>query len=87
MKTLRSCSRRSQARSFWAAVPISGSSIFQVPAEWRNPETKVVKLLEPLPESKPEIGCNENCAAMIGLLAPGEGEEAGYWTTWDAYCN
>jgi hypothetical protein len=66
---------------------LGGSGVFEVRVEWRNPETKVVQLLKPLPESKPEIGCNENCAGMIGLLAPGEGEEAGYWTVWDAFCN
>jgi hypothetical protein len=43
--------------------------------------------LTPLPDSKPQIGCNGNCAAMVGIIAGADGGEAHYWTVWDALCN
>lgn len=36
--------------------------------------------------SPPDIGCNSNCASMVGIVANPEGTDASYWTTWDAYC-
>lgn len=36
--------------------------------------------------SKPDIGCNTNCASMVGIVATENGSDANYWTTWDAFC-
>ena len=33
------------------------------------------------------IGCNANCASMVGIVALAGGGGAEYWTTWDAMCN
>lgn len=33
-----------------------------------------------------DIGCNANCASMVGIVATPDGQSANYWTTWDAYC-
>jgi hypothetical protein len=33
-----------------------------------------------------DIGCNTNCASMVGIVANPDGHSANYWTTWDAYC-
>ena len=44
--------------------------------------------LEPQDGSKPNIGCNDNCASMIGIVAdPDNPSRAYYWTTWDAICS
>lgn len=43
--------------------------------------------LSPLPDSQPDIGCNSNCAAMIGIVANEAGTGAHYWTVWDALCS
>jgi hypothetical protein len=45
------------------------------------------KALSPTSYSKPNIGCNSNCAAMIGLVANLDCTDANYWTTWDAVCS
>ncbi|HYZ78535.1 MAG TPA: hypothetical protein VE596_14305 [Gaiellaceae bacterium] len=42
--------------------------------------------LTPTSYSKPNIGCNSNCAAMIGIVANPDCTDANYWTTWDAVC-
>ena len=43
-----------------------------------------------LPPSTNEIGCNSNCASMVGIIADKEpkigGATAKFWTTWDAIC-
>lgn len=44
------------------------------------------KTLKPLPDSEPKVGCNANCAAMIGIVATEDGTDAHYWTVWDAIC-
>ena len=45
----------------------------------------------PLPPSRDVIGCNSNCASMVGLIAdekPNIGGTTGkFWTTWDALCS
>lgn len=43
--------------------------------------------LKPQQGSKPDVGCNSNCAAMVGIVAMPGGTDAQYWTVWDAYCN
>jgi hypothetical protein len=42
--------------------------------------------LQPKAGSNPDIGCNSNCAAMVGIVAAPGGANAQYWTVWDAYC-
>ena len=42
--------------------------------------------LEPQPGSSAEIGCNSNCAAMVGIVATAGGGSANFWTVWDAMC-
>jgi hypothetical protein len=42
--------------------------------------------LDPLPDSKPDVGCNSDCAAMVGIVATEDGTGAMYWTTGDALC-
>lgn len=60
--------------------------VFDVKVIWRQPPSDVVVELRPGPESKPDIGCSENCASMIGIVAGTDGAEPTYWTTWDAFC-
>jgi hypothetical protein len=45
------------------------------------------KQLTNLPGSNPDIGCNSNCFAMVGIVATEDGKSAHYWTVWDAFCN
>lgn len=61
------------------------SGEFDVRVEWRQPPNELVVDLEPCADSKPNIGCNDNCAAMIGIVAQGP-DTACYWTVWDAFC-
>jgi hypothetical protein len=44
------------------------------------------KKLQPQSGSRPNIGCNENCAAMVGIVCNQDGSDAEYWTVWDALC-
>ncbi len=37
--------------------------------------------------SNPNIGCNNNCASMVGIVSNETGTDAQYWTVWDAYCS
>ncbi|XBQ17680.1 MAG: hypothetical protein ABL308_07300 [Oceanicaulis sp.] len=37
--------------------------------------------------SPSDIGCNANCASMVGIVASKDGKSATYWTTWDAFCS
>lgn len=46
--------------------------------------TPVELTLQPSPGSQPRIGCDINCAAMIGIVVSEDGKSATYWTTWDA---
>jgi hypothetical protein len=62
------------------------SGEFDVRVTWRQPPTEVVVPLKPSPESKPNVGCNENCAAMIGIVAGKDGAMPTYWTVWNAFC-
>jgi len=45
------------------------------------------KQLSPTPWSRADVGCNSNCSAMIGIVANSSGNDANYWTVWDAICN
>jgi hypothetical protein len=62
------------------------SGEFDVRVVWRQSATEPMDVqLDPLPDSNPNIGCNDNCAAMIGIVAESD-TEAHYWTVWDAFC-
>jgi hypothetical protein len=61
------------------------SGEFDVRVEWRQPPNDLVVELDPCSDSKPNVGCNDNCAAMIGIVAESR-EKACYWTVWDAFC-
>ncbi len=40
------------------------------------------------PKGSPaDVGCNANCASMVGIVADEGGGGATYWTTWDAICS
>jgi hypothetical protein len=43
--------------------------------------------LTPQAGSSANIGCNSNCASMVGIVATEDGKGANYWTTWDAMCS
>ena len=62
------------------------SGIFKVTVIASGPKMSE-KQLTNLPESKPDIGCNSNCAAMVGIVSNEDGTDAHYWTVWDAFCN
>ncbi len=53
-----------------------------------NPPRKVA--IPAKPPSTNKIGCNSNCAAMVGIVANEDrivgGVNATFWTTWDALC-
>ena len=62
------------------------SGVFRVRVTASGPKFDE-KVLAPTSDSKADIGCNNNCAAMVGIVATEEGTDANYWTTWDAFCN
>lgn len=62
------------------------SGIFKVIVRASGPKF-AEKILTPLPDSKADIGCNSNCAGMIGIVATADGTDANYWTVWDALCS
>ena len=47
--------------------------------------------IPPQQGSTNQIGCNSNCASMVGIVANKEqklgGSNATFWTTWDAICS
>lgn len=47
--------------------------------------------IPPQPGSITQIGCNSNCASMVGIVADEYpiigGSNAHFWTTWDAMCS
>ena len=61
------------------------SGVFKVTVTASGPKFGEKKL-SPKPESKPDIGCNSNCFAMVGIVATKGGDDAQYWTVWDAFC-
>jgi hypothetical protein len=63
------------------------SGIFNVKVTAKVGAVLQPRTLEPQAGSKPDIGCNSNCAAMVGIVATPGGANANYWTTWDAICN
>jgi hypothetical protein len=63
------------------------SGDFDLRVEWQPQPTEPLQVeLEPCEGTQAGvIGCNDNCASMIGILAESK-EKACYWTTWDAFC-
>jgi hypothetical protein len=62
------------------------SGVFAVRVTASGPEFGPMQL-EPLPDTQPNVGCNSNCAAMVGIVASPTDVGANYWTVWDAYCS
>ena len=62
------------------------SGVFRVRVTASGPEFGETEL-EPLPDSKRDVGCNSNCAAMVGIVASATATGANYWTVWDAFCS
>ena len=63
------------------------SGVFKVTVTAKYGAGLQPRQLKPQQGSKPEVGCNSNCAAMVGIVATPGGGDAQYWTVWDAYCN
>lgn len=68
------------------------SGIFDIQVlEWTG-STLEGQPIPPQPGSRNQIGCNSNCASMVGILADAEpshligAPNATFWTTWDAMC-
>lgn len=62
------------------------SGIFKVTVVASGPGFGPVTLA-PMSGSQADVGCNSNCAAMVGIVANADGKGAQYWTVWDAFCN
>ncbi len=69
------------------------SGIFNIKITELNGSTNPPRNIDipPMPPSTNQIGCNSNCASMIGIVAlanpPLGGANAQFWTTWDALCS
>ncbi len=61
------------------------SGIFNVVVWASGPKLKWQQL-SVVQWSPADIGCNSNCASMVGIVATPDGSGANYWTTWDAVC-
>ncbi|AZA56135.1 hypothetical protein [Chryseobacterium shandongense] len=67
------------------------SGIFNVKVEVLSGSTGTWKEVPAQEGSTNEIGCNSNCASMVGIVAdstsPAPGAiNAHFWTTWDVFC-
>lgn len=67
------------------------SGIFEIKVELLSGSTCTWRQIPPQAGSYNEIGCNSNCASMVGIVAdstnPAPGAiNAHFWTTWDAMC-
>ncbi len=67
------------------------SGIFDIKVELHSGSTGTWRQIPPQTGSYNEIGCNSNCASMVGIVAdsvdPAIGAiNAHFWTTWDALC-
>ena len=62
---------------------LSGTFEVTVTASGENFKEKV---LSPVTGCSSEIGCRPNCAAMVGIAAAEGGDDANFWTSWDAVC-
>jgi len=62
------------------------SGVFNVTVTASGPNMSE-RQLTPQAGSNPNVGCNSNCAAMVGIVADPGGGDAHYWTVWDAFCS
>ncbi|WP_160140232.1 hypothetical protein [Chryseobacterium sp. c4a] len=67
------------------------SGIFEIKVELLSGSTGTWRQIPPQTGSHNEIGCNSNCASMVGIVAdsinpPIGSINAHFWTTWDALC-
>jgi hypothetical protein len=62
------------------------SGVFDVEVMVSGPNITTTRRIGCLPDSHADVGCNSNCAAMIGIVASQDGTDAHYWTVWDAKC-
>lgn len=62
------------------------SGVFNVKVVASGPKM-AEKALTPADYSKPDVGCNSNCKAMVGIVSNPDGTDANYWTVWDAICD
>lgn len=67
------------------------SGIFDIKVELLSGSTGSWRQIPPQNGSNNEIGCNSNCASMVGIVADSTNPPLGainahFWTTWDALC-
>ncbi|CAI8705419.1 hypothetical protein [Chryseobacterium culicis] len=67
------------------------SGIFEIKVELLSGSTGTWRQIPPQQGSHNEIGCNSNCASMVGIVADSTNPPVGainahFWTTWDAMC-
>jgi hypothetical protein len=68
------------------------SGIFNIQVELWSGSTNSWRQIPPQAGSYNEIGCNSNCASMVGIVADSTNPMPGainahFWTTWDAFCS
>lgn len=68
------------------------SGVFNISVELLSGSTGTWRQIPPQQGSNNEIGCNSNCASMVGIVAdsttpPPGAINAHFWTTWDALCS
>jgi hypothetical protein len=62
------------------------SGVFDVVVRASGPNMPAQDL-HPQAGTNPNVGCNSNCVAMVGIVSTDpEGTGAEYWTVWNAYC-
>ncbi|WP_336961031.1 hypothetical protein [Chryseobacterium contaminans] len=67
------------------------SGIFEIKVELLSSSTGTWRQIPSQAGSHNEIGCNSNCASMVGIVADSTNPPIGainahFWTTWDAMC-
>ncbi|WP_027387443.1 hypothetical protein [Chryseobacterium gregarium] len=67
------------------------SGVFDIKVEMLSGSTGTWRAIPAQQGSENKIGCNANCASMVGIVAdstsPAPGAiNAHFWTTWDAFC-
>lgn len=69
------------------------SGIFEIKVQQMNYSINPPAMIDipAMPGSMTQIGCNSNCASMVGIVADEHpllgGSNAKFWTTWDAFCS
>ena len=68
------------------------SGLFDVVVKVLSGSTGLWQEIPPLEGSTNQIGCNDNCAAMVGIVADSMNPPLGsinakFWTVWDAFCD